>query len=104
MKTLRRRGGTLAFCYYINRTFERAMDFQYKDSISAELHNNRKGTESMAKKKVSVPQYGTVMRRGIQYYGIPTLPIFCMLALIQRQFSILRGMKTARQLWTSMRR
>ena len=41
MKTLRRRGGTLAFCYYINRTFERAMDFQYKDSISAELHNNR---------------------------------------------------------------
>ena len=68
MKTLRRRGGTLAFCYYINRTFERAMDFQYKDSISAELHNNRKGTESMAKKKVSIPQYGTVMRRGIQYY------------------------------------
>ena len=44
------------------------MVFQYKDSISAELHNNRKGTESMAKKKVSIPQYGTVIRSGIQYY------------------------------------
>lgn len=58
----------LAFCYYINRTFERAMDFQYKKGIGAELHINRKGSESMAKKKVSIPQYGTVIRSGIQYY------------------------------------
>ena len=57
-----------ALCVFQNRTFDRAMVFQYKDSISAELHNNRKGTESMAKKKVSIPQYGTVIRSGIQYY------------------------------------
>ena len=51
MKTLRRRGGTPAFCYYINRTFERAMDFQYKNSISAELHSNGKELKAWLRKK-----------------------------------------------------
>ena len=58
----------LAFCYYINRTFERAMDVQYKKGIGAELHINRTGSGRMARIKVSIPQYGTVIRSGIQYY------------------------------------
>lgn len=43
------------------------MDFRYKKGIGAELHN-KKGIENMAKKKEGIPQYGTVVRKGTQYY------------------------------------
>ena len=39
-----------------------------KRNMSIELHYNEKGNNIMAEKKGQIPEYGTVVRRGIQYY------------------------------------